>query len=346
MHITSRYLSTAVATLCMVLVACSGGSGSSGQSPTSQMPQITTQPASQTVTVGQTATFSVIATGATPLTYQWSKNGKPITGAAGSSYTTAAAELSDSGASFTVVVTNAGGTATSEAAKLTVSAAAASTDVVTYKYDAMRTGQNLTETTLTPANVASASFGLLRNLKVDGRVDAQPLYLSALTVSGASHNVVFVATEHDSLYAFDSDTGAQLWRVSLIESGESSSDNHGCLQITPEIGVTSTPVIDRSAGPHGTIFLVAMTKDASSKYHQRLHALDVSTGDGQQGGVCLFHLALRRRTLRRLGDQRERKFAGHNGRHQPGERCKRHGLCEPGPVNLDERRWPGSGCRG
>src|ERR1019366_700250 len=76
----------------------------------------------------------------------------------------------------------------------TVTAAAAGTDVVTYKYDVMRTGQNLTELVLTPSNVTSTTFGKLRNLMVDGLVDAQPLYLSKLTVAGAAHNVVFVAT--------------------------------------------------------------------------------------------------------------------------------------------------------
>jgi outer membrane protein assembly factor BamB len=154
----------------------------------------------------------------------------------------------------------------------------AGTDVVTYKNDASRSGQNLTEQILNLANVAPATFGLLRNLAVDGKVDAQPLYLSALSVAGASHNVVFVATEHDSVYAFDSDSGAALWQVSLLGTGETLSDARGCSQVTPEIGITSTPVIDRAAGAHGTIFVVAMSKDAASNYHQRLHALDVATG--------------------------------------------------------------------
>src|SRR5579859_7717788 len=270
--------SWAAAVLCALTACGGGGSGSSNQATVPQMPQITAQPASQTVTVGQAATFSVAATGTAPLLYQWSRNGSSIAGATAASFTISSAQLSDSGASFTVVVSNAAGKATSTAAKLTVNKAAAGTDVVTYKYDAMRTGQNLTETVLTPANVTSAAFGLLRNLKVDGLVDAQPLYLSALLMSGTSHNVVFIATEHDSVYAFDSDSGAQLWRVSLIGSGEAPSDDHGCVQVSPEIGITSTPVIDRSAGSHGTIFLVAMTKDASAQYHQRLHALDVTTG--------------------------------------------------------------------
>jgi outer membrane protein assembly factor BamB len=152
------------------------------------------------------------------------------------------------------------------------------TDVVTYKNDVGRTGQNLTETALTLTNVSTATFGLLRTLAVDGKVDAQPLYLSQLTVSAAAHNVVFVATEHDSVYAFDADTGAALWHVSLLGSGETLSDTRGCSQVTPELGITSTPVIDRTAGPHGALYVVAMSKDKSSAYHQRLHALDVTTG--------------------------------------------------------------------
>jgi hypothetical protein len=158
------------------------------------------------------------------------------------------------------------------------SSATPGTDVVTYKNDIGRTGQNLTETTLTLTNVTSATFGLLRTLSVDGKVDAQPLYLSELVIGGTAHNVVYAATEGDSVYAFDSDTGAVLWHASLIPSGETLSDNRGCTQVTPNIGITSTPVIDRSAGTNGAIYVVAMTKDSSSAYHQRLHALDVTTG--------------------------------------------------------------------
>jgi hypothetical protein len=154
----------------------------------------------------------------------------------------------------------------------------AQTNVVTYRDDAGRTGADLTESVLTPADVNSSSFGLLRTLSVDGKVDAQPLYLSHLTVAGSAHNVVFVATEHDSVYAFDVQTGAALWQKSLLGSGESPSDDRGCGQVTPQIGVTSTPVIDQTAGPNGAIFVVAMSKDSSSNYHQRLHALDVTTG--------------------------------------------------------------------
>jgi outer membrane protein assembly factor BamB len=152
------------------------------------------------------------------------------------------------------------------------------TDMVTYKNDVLRTGQNTTESVLTTADVSASTFGLLRTLPVDGKVDAQPLYLSKLAVGSATHNVVYVATENNSVYAFDADSGTPLWMVSLTGSGETTSDTHGCSQVSPQIGITSTPVIDRSAGPHGMLFAVAMSKDTSGNYHQRLHALDVATG--------------------------------------------------------------------
>jgi len=280
-HRTSFRL--AILALAGLIGSCGGGDPST-QLTMPQIPQITSQPASTTVMAGQTAMFSVTATGTAPLGYQWSRGGTVIAGATGQTYTTAATVIADSGATFTVAVSNAAGSVTSQPATLTVNAPTAGTDAVTFKYDAMRTGQNLTESVLTPANVKSATFGLLRTLSVDGLVDAQPLYLSRLTVAGSVHNVVYVATEHDSVYAFDSDTGSTLWKTSLLGAGESTSDDRGCSQVTPEIGVTSTPVIDRAAGAHGTLFVVAMSKDSSSNYHHRLHALDVTTGAELLGG--------------------------------------------------------------
>jgi Immunoglobulin domain len=266
-----------------LLCACGGGAGGSNASMGmgAVAPAITAQPTSQRVVVGATATFTVSASGSAPLSYQWQKGATPISGATASSYTTPATTLADDTSTFQVVVSNSAGSVTSNSATLNVAAGTATTrgtDVTTYKNDLNRSGQNLTESALTLTNVAPSTFGLLRLLPVDGRVDAQPLYLSALSAAGGTFNTVFVATEHDSVYAFDSDSGAILWQVSLLGSGETPSDNRGCGQVTPEIGITSTPVIDRSAGPHGTIFIVAMSIDSSSNYHQRLHALDVATG--------------------------------------------------------------------
>ena len=161
---------------------------------------------------------------------------------------------------------------------------AAQTDVLTWHNDVARTGQNLTESLLTPANVNATTFGLLANVAVDGKVDAQPLYASALRVNGqGTHNILFIATEHDSLYAVDADTGKVYWQKSLLLSGETTSDARGCGQVTPEIGITATPVIDRNAGTNGTIFLTAMSKNAAGTYYQRIHALDLSSGAEQSG---------------------------------------------------------------
>jgi hypothetical protein len=158
-------------------------------------------------------------------------------------------------------------------------------NVLTWHNDNARTGQNLQETILTPANVTASTFGRLLTLTLDGRVDAQSLYVSSVAIPGqGTHRVVYVVTEHDSVYALDADNGATLWHVSLLGTGEAPSDDRGCSQVTPEIGITSTPVIDLSAGPHGTIYAIAMSKDNSSQYHHRLHALDLTTGTEQFGG--------------------------------------------------------------
>jgi Immunoglobulin I-set domain len=268
----------------LLLAAC-GGSDTPGNStpsgstpPATSAPAITTQPSAQNVTVGETATFSVLATGTAPLSYAWQRNGTAIAAATASSYTTAATMLTDNGATFKVTVTNSIGTITSAAATLTVSAAAAAgTDVLTYHDDNSRSGQNLTETILTPANVNATQFGLLRVLPADGLVDGQPLIASGLSVSGATRNVVYVVTENDSVYSYDADTGAALLHVSVLGSGETPSDTRGCSQVVPQIGVTATPVIDRSAGPNGTLYVAAMSKNAAGDYLQRLHALDLVT---------------------------------------------------------------------
>jgi len=165
----------------------------------------------------------------------------------------------------------------------TAEVATPNVDVTTYHFDVGRTGLNPNETTLTPSNMTSAKFGLLRVLAVDGKVDAQPLYLSNLTAGSQQRNVVYAVTEHDSVYAFDADTGTQIWKTSILGANETTSGDHGCSQITPEIGITSTPVIDRKAGANGTIFVVGMSVDGAGAYHQRLHALDVTTGSELPG---------------------------------------------------------------
>ncbi len=162
---------------------------------------------------------------------------------------------------------------------LNIQAAQASTpDVTTYHYDNARDGLNAAETILNLTNVNSTQFGKIGFDTVDGIVDAEPLYLANMTIGGKLRNVLYIATEHDSVFAFDADTGAQLWKTSVLGTGEATSGNHGCGQISPEIGITATPVIDRRQGPNGTLFAVGMTEDANGNYHQRLYALDLTTG--------------------------------------------------------------------
>jgi hypothetical protein len=234
------------------------------------------------VAPGQAATFSVGAAGAAPLNYQWQKNGADITGATSSSYTTPVTTASDSGEMFRVMISNTAGSVTSNSATLTVTAGTAnsSVDVITYHYDNSRSGLNLNETALTPANVNSTQFGKKGEFAVDGKVDAQPLYLSQVTIGGQKKNVLYVATEHGSVYAFDADsingiTSTFLWKTTTLGTGETTSDARNCGQVSPEIGITATPVIDRA---RNAIYVAAMSKNSSGNYFQRLHALDLTTG--------------------------------------------------------------------
>ncbi len=168
---------------------------------------------------------------------------------------------------------------------------AAQVNVLTYQYGASRAGANQNETTLTPANVNQSRFGKLFSHMVDGYVYGQPLYLGNVNIPGkGAHNVAYVATEHDSVYAFDADnnTGANrapLWHASFANFVNPNASvttvpasDTGCDQIVPEIGITSTPVIDAASG---TLYVVAMTKESSGgtvSYVHRLHALDVTNG--------------------------------------------------------------------
>ena len=161
------------------------------------------------------------------------------------------------------------------------------TDVLTFHNNPARTGLNDQETILTPSNVTQNTFGLLFNLPVDGKVDAQPLYISSIQIRGVGRkNVVIIATEHDSVYAFDADSGTLCWQISLLGDNEVPSDKRGCDQITPEIGISATPVITRESDNPGTIYLVAMSKKigkTKTVYHQRLHALSLADGSETEG---------------------------------------------------------------
>jgi len=235
---------------------------------------------------GQTATFSVTAMGSGRLNYQWVKGTTAIVGATFASYTIPPASTFDNGSRYSVVVSNSGGSVTSNAATLSVNVPAA-TDVLTYHNDVARTGQNLTETTLTLSNVTSAKFGKLGFYPVDGLVDAEPLYTSNVTVPGnGKHNLLIAATENDSVYAFDADSGATIWHASVLKTGETASPDPP-YPTNPWIGVNATPVIDRTSGPEGAVYVVAssaLTQNGATTYYQRVHALDLALGTELFGG--------------------------------------------------------------
>ncbi len=215
-----------------------------------------------------------------------SLNGAPVTFTAASAagvYTLTATSVTDTthSASLTVGVTDLPG-------------------VYTYHNDLERDGANTREYALTPANVNTSNFGKLFSCTVDGAVYAQPLWVANLSVGGAVHNVVFVATQHDSLYAFDADANpcAQLWKVSLIDTAHGGAAGETTVPagtpdylvglapgpenaITPEVGVTGTPVIDPAAS---ILYVVAKSVDAGrTNFFQRLHAIDLATGNEKSG---------------------------------------------------------------
>jgi protocatechuate 3,4-dioxygenase beta subunit len=173
-----------------------------------------------------------------------------------------------------------------------VLAARGQVNVTTYHNDNARTGQNTKETMLTPANVNVNQFGKLFTQPVDGMIVGQPLYLSNVSIPGAgTHNVVYVATQHDSVYAFDADNNqganaAPLWKTSFINPSAGITSvpiaDQSCGNVTrfTEIGIVATPVIDPATG---TLYVIAKTEEAGTFVH-RLHALDVTTGQEKLGG--------------------------------------------------------------
>ncbi|HEX4151772.1 MAG TPA: hypothetical protein VHY75_06140 [Steroidobacteraceae bacterium] len=168
--------------------------------------------------------------------------------------------------------------------------------VYTYHNDLSRDGVNSQEYALTTTNVSSA-FGKLTSCPVDGAIYAQPLWAANVQVNGAKHNVVFVATAHDSLYAFDADSVpcTSLWRISLIDTTHGGTSGEtpvpttlvgvGTHDIQPEIGVTGTPVIDPTTG---NLYVVSKSvNSAQTTFYQRLHAIDIATGNERSGSPIM-----------------------------------------------------------
>ncbi|MGC2326310.1 MAG: hypothetical protein WA604_06335, partial [Candidatus Sulfotelmatobacter sp.] len=168
--------------------------------------------------------------------------------------------------------------------------------VTTSQYDNLRTGATLNEKILTPQNVNARQFGKLGAFKVDGAVYAQPLFVPGVEIPGkGKHNVIYVATEHDSVYAFDAEPpgDAPLWQVSFLDRKRSLTTvptrDTQCPFIQPEVGITSTPVIDLKTG---TLYVLARTMAdptfGDKEYFQHLHALAITTGAEKFGGPKLI----------------------------------------------------------
>ena len=166
------------------------------------------------------------------------------------------------------------------------------TAVLTYQYNNMRTGANLYETTLNPSNVNPSTFGKLYSFPVDSFIYGQPLYVPNLQIAGGTHNVVFVATENNSIYAFDADhkTSTPLWHTFIDTPVPCSSNqpapgsNCNLVLLTPGVGVTSTMTIDPAQGAHGAIYVEARTNPGSAgKYFHGIHKYDLSTGQEMTG---------------------------------------------------------------
>ena len=166
--------------------------------------------------------------------------------------------------------------------------------VVTAQVDNMRTSANLHETVLKPGNVNAAHFGKLYSRTVDGDVFAEPLVVSAMTIAGARRDVMFAATEHDSVYAFDvkGAKDAPLWKTSFIDPARGVTtvpeQDVQCPFIPSEVGITPTPVIDRASG---TMYVLVRTKERGG-FVQRLHALDITNGKERPGSPVVIAAAV------------------------------------------------------
>jgi hypothetical protein len=261
---------------------CGGNAGPSQQT-------FTVSISAQRAALAITQKFSITATTDDTAGVNWTSTGgsfssqKSLTGVAvtytapstGGSYTVTASSVTNAGysASMTVYVTDLAG-------------------VTTYHNDLSRDGANTQEYALTPATVATSTFGKLFTCPVDGAIYAQPLWMPNVTVNGAVHNVVLVATEHDSLFAFDADASpcVTLWQANLIDSNHGAGAGEttvpsgptgnlvggGAGNITPEVGITGTPVIDPATK---ILYVVATSVDpGGTVFNQRLHAIDITTG--------------------------------------------------------------------
>jgi len=252
---------------------------------------VTVSPRRVGLTTSQSQTFVATVTGTANTNVTWSVDG--VNGGSSAIGTITSGGLYTPPSSAGAHAIAATSVASSSASASSTAAVTDLAGIYTHHVDVERTGQNLQEYALTPAIVSGAgNFGRLFTCAVDGQTYAHPLYVANLPIAGGTHNVVFLATEHDSVYAIDADSSACViyWQKSFINGstvltvptadlyGSSSGD------ITSEVGITSTPVMSPSLA---AIYVVAMTKEIGAgntvSYHQRLHALNLATGTEQPG---------------------------------------------------------------
>ncbi|MBS1853602.1 MAG: hypothetical protein JST79_22105 [Acidobacteria bacterium] len=285
------------ATVLSGLVACGGGSsnGGGGTPPPPPPPNVTiaVAPKSYNLVSPQTLQFTATLTGDT----QHQGATWKVDGVAGGNSTVGTISASGlytppagGGGAHTIVATSVADTTKSDSAGINVTDLAG---VFTYHNNLARDGTNTQEYILNTSNVKSGTFGKLFSCAVDGAVYAQPLWVPNVTINGGLHNVVVVATQHDSVYAFDADASpcATLWHASLLDTahgattGETSVSwtdvGNGYKDIYPEIGITGTPVIDPSSH---TLYVVSKSEKTTSNFYQRLHALDIATGNEKLSG--------------------------------------------------------------
>src|ERR1700722_11098970 len=282
-------------------VVISNSSGSSTSAPITLVvipptpPSFTVEPtpAAATNYAGGLTSFSTVVGGTPPISLQWQHQGTNIAGATTAQLSLANLSTNDDG-SYTLVASNAFGTNVSTASTLTVLPPPINIapNVLTSRYNNSRSGANTNEFLLTPANVNVSTFGRLFSYPVDGYVYTQPLYVANLTIPGqGTHNVVFVASENDTVYAFDADSnlgtnGGLLWQtnlgVAILSDNNEFGGRYGAPfpDLVPKVGITGTPVIDLASG---TIYMSVTTREVTSttNYYHRIHALNITNGTEQ-----------------------------------------------------------------
>jgi hypothetical protein len=247
------------------------------------------------VTIGQTTTFTAQVKNSSNTAVTWKVNG--VAGGNSTVGTISATGLYNAPGkvpsnAITVTATSAADSTKSADAAVSVQGY---TGVLSWHNDSGITGQNLKETTLTKTNVNQNLFGKLFSYSVDEQVFAQPLYVANVPFPGAGqHNAVYVATEFNTVYAFDADgkTSSPLWKENLMPAGATPVDGNktGGIggPITPNVGITGTPVID---GSTGTLYVVSVTQEGPNQVH-RLHALDITTGNEKFGGPVAIQASI------------------------------------------------------